>query len=166
MTVSSLFRNIAKLIAQMGRLGKQTVTNVFEAAKQLGTTMSRKHERAVRTQMMCCCTLQSKARHLCLKPICCPIVTQEEMAKLRGVPSENMLYDPTRFKSTAVRQAALEAGGGALPPRTRPPSMRELRRTPSKEFRIAYTRSMDTLPYFSKGNDDKNENVDGTWHEQ
>ena len=77
----------------------------------------------------------------------CPVVAQKEMARLRGLENDHMLYDPTRFKSTAVRQAALEAGGGALPPRTRPTSVRELRRTPSKEFRIACTRSMETLPY-------------------
>ena len=69
------------------------------------------------------------------------------MNRLRGLENDHMLYDPTRFKSTAVRQAALEAGGGALPPRTRPTSMRQLRRTPSQEYRIAYTRSMETLPY-------------------
>lgn len=58
-----------------------------------------------------------------------------------------MLYDPTRFKSSAVRQRALEEGGGALPPRTRPTSMRDLRRAPSFEYHIARTRSMEHLPH-------------------
>jgi hypothetical protein len=73
--------------------------------------------------------------------------SQAEMQKMRSVEKEHMLYDPTRFKSTAERQAALEAGGGALPPRTRPVTMRDLRRTPSKQARIHHTRSVEYLPY-------------------
>lgn len=89
------------------------VTDVFEAARELGTTLGRRHEREVRNRMICSSTcLVAEFRPSPSYPLLCLSVTQEEMARMRGVEKEHMLYDPTRFKSTAVRQAALEAGGG------------------------------------------------------
>lgn len=99
--------------------GKHTVTNVFDAVREMGTRESWRRER--------------DAEHSAMQH--------------DGTDQAHMLYDPTRFKNSKTREEAMEAGGGVLPPRTRPTTMRDLRRTHSKEFRIGFGRSEPHLPF-------------------
>ena len=59
---------------------------------------------------------------------------------LFATEDEHMLYDRTKFKNSATRRAAAEAGGGAPPAPERPATMRELRRSPSPDFKIHHER--------------------------
>ena len=59
---------------------------------------------------------------------------------LFATEDEHMLYDRTKFKNSATRRAAAEAGGGAPPAPERPATMRELRRSPSPDFKILHER--------------------------